>query len=220
MPSKIGFAVSGLRPCKRYITTHDVNGKSVYADSPEQVFSGPMARSYSINSVPAVLEDERDVKSYKAETGVTSYRTPGIVPPQPGANLVVVDLAPGAESLMHRTVSIDFSICVVGEIDHELDGGEKIRLLPGVCAVLNLETDVMWHLCPIANHANRTTLFSAELCTGGAIRLTNQQDSWLVQFLVLRSILLVSRFGKYICLGGRGQSCSRCGTHAARSSLV
>ncbi|KAI5357606.1 Putative rmlC-like cupin domain superfamily, rmlC-like jelly roll protein [Septoria linicola] len=131
MAPKLGAAVAGLRPCKRYIATHNGDGKSVYAEAPEQVFSGAMARSYSINSVPAVLEDDVDVKAYKAETGVTSYRTPGIVPPQPGANLVVVDLAPGAQSLMHRTVSIDFSICVIGEIDHELDGGEKVRLYPG-----------------------------------------------------------------------------------------
>lgn len=135
MPPKIGSAVAGLRPCKRYITTHDANGKSIYADSPDQVFFSAMARSYSIGAVPAALENEVDIKAYKAETGVTSYRTKGIVPPQPGANLVVVDLAPGAESLMHRTVSVDFSICVVGEIDHELDGGEKVRLFPGVCSV-------------------------------------------------------------------------------------
>lgn len=51
---------------------------------------------------------------------------------KPGANLVVVDLEPGGMSMMHRTVSIDFSICVIGEIDHELDSGEKVRLLPGV----------------------------------------------------------------------------------------
>ncbi len=47
-----------------------------------------------------------------------------IVPTEPGANLLVIDLAPGAVSAMHRTVSIDFSVCVQGEIIHELDGGQ------------------------------------------------------------------------------------------------
>jgi len=89
------------------------------------------------------------VKAYKGEEGLTSHLRPEIV--GPGANLVVVDLKPGGVSAMRRfvgllwmvhrliiraavdrTVSIDFSICVIGEIDHELDGGEKVRLQPGV----------------------------------------------------------------------------------------
>ncbi|EEU33623.1 uncharacterized protein NECHADRAFT_9911, partial [Fusarium vanettenii 77-13-4] len=31
----------------------------------------------------------------------------------------------------HRTLSFDISICVIGEADHELDSGEKVRLLAG-----------------------------------------------------------------------------------------
>jgi len=51
-----GAAVEGLPPCKRYIATHDSNGISVYADSPEQVFNGipgggGVARSVSDNRV-------------------------------------------------------------------------------------------------------------------------------------------------------------------------
>lgn len=133
----IGAAVKGLKPCKRYIATHNSDGTSVYAESPEQVFNGVpgvggLARSFSVDSVPANLTDEADIKAYKAEEGPTSYTRREIVPPQPGANLLVIDLEPGAQSAMHRTVSIDFSICVQGEIDHELDGGEKVRLYPGL----------------------------------------------------------------------------------------
>ncbi|KAF7196961.1 Ascochitine biosynthesis cluster protein 2, partial [Pseudocercospora fuligena] len=136
MSESIGSAAKGLKPCKRYIATHDVNGRSVYAESPEQVFHavqdvGGMARSYSVSSVPAILENGADIKAYQAEDGATSFRRREIVLPQPGANLLVVDLEPGGVSMMHRTVSIDFSICCVGEIDHELDSGEKVRLYPG-----------------------------------------------------------------------------------------
>lgn len=132
-----GAAAKGLAPCKRYIATHDAAGKSIYTESPEQHFNvtpgfGGLARSFSVDSVPANLTDEADIKAYKAETGPTSYKRREIVNPQPGANLLVIDLEPGAQSAMHRTVSIDFSICVQGEIDHELDGGEKVRLHPGV----------------------------------------------------------------------------------------
>lgn len=137
MSQLVGSAVAGLKPCKRYIVTHDESGKSIYAESPEQIFNavpnfGGCARSFSIGSVPASLTNDEDIKAYRAASGPTSYTRPEIVVPQPGANLLVIDLEPGGISAMHRTVSIDFSICVIGEIDHELDGGEKVRLYPGV----------------------------------------------------------------------------------------
>ncbi|KAK4495284.1 hypothetical protein PRZ48_013614 [Zasmidium cellare] len=135
MSQSRGSAAKGLRPNKRYIATHDSTGKSVYTESPDQIFNavpdvGGMARSYAIDSFPANLKDDADIKAYRAEQGVASHTERSIVV-KPGANLVVVDLEPGGMSMMHRTVSIDFSICVVGEIDHELDSGEKVRLLPG-----------------------------------------------------------------------------------------
>lgn len=126
-----------LRPNKRYIATHDANGKSIYAESPEQVYTGVpsvggVARSYAVQNVPANLTNDVDVKAYKSGEGNTSYTKGDIVIPGGGANLVVVDIAPGGVSGMHQTVSIDFSICCVGEIEHELDSGEKVTLLPGV----------------------------------------------------------------------------------------
>lgn len=144
MSQSKGAAAAGLKPCKRYIATHDKDGKSVYAESPEQVFNavpkfGGLARSYSIASVPANLTDDADVKAYRSEEGPTSYKRREIVNTEPGANLLVVDLEPGAYSAMHRTVSIDFSICVQGEIDHELDGGEKVRLHPGVSPFISVQ---------------------------------------------------------------------------------
>lgn len=107
MSESIGSAAKGLKPCKRYIATHDANGRSVYAESPEQVFHavenvGGMARSYSVSSVPAVLENGADIKAYQAEEGATSFRRREIVLPQPGANLLVVDLEPGGVSMMVR----------------------------------------------------------------------------------------------------------------------
>ncbi|PPJ52343.1 hypothetical protein CBER1_09841 [Cercospora berteroae] len=138
--------ISGLKPCKRYITTHDSTGKSVYhTTSPELISKkSGLTRSYSVASVPAVLENEVDVEAYKAGTGAASHLAPGIVPPSPGAYLVVVDLAPGQSSLMHRTVSIDYSICVIGEIDHKLDGGETVRLYPGD-HIVQRGTMHQWH---------------------------------------------------------------------------
>jgi quercetin dioxygenase-like cupin family protein len=128
-------SVTTLPPVKRYIATHDADGTSVYVDSPPQRYmpvpgTGGMARSYSVSSIPAKLENNADMKAYLGNEGVTSWTNPNIVTPS-GANLIVVDLAPGGMSGMHRTVSIDFSVCVLGEIDHELDGGQNVRLRPG-----------------------------------------------------------------------------------------
>ncbi|KAH0831436.1 hypothetical protein AYO21_06434 [Fonsecaea monophora] len=128
-------SVTDLPPVKRHIATHDANGKSVYLDSPAQQYFpvpnvGGLARSFSVSSVPAKLENDEDVKAYLGTDGPTSWTSPNIVTPN-GVNLLIVDLAPGGSSVMHRTVSIDFSVCVIGEIEHELDGGERVLLKPG-----------------------------------------------------------------------------------------
>lgn len=138
MVQLIGAAAGLLKPCKRYICTHDKNGRSVYAESPDQLFNGVpgfggLARSFAVASVPANLANDQDIKAYRAESGSTSYQGREIVNTEPsGVNLVVVDLEPGAKGTMHRTVSIDFSICVQGEVVHELDSGETVTLHPGV----------------------------------------------------------------------------------------
>jgi len=132
--------VTGLPPCYRHIATHDVNGKSIYHPSPPQVYTpipgtGGLARSFSVGTVPAILEDEKDIKAYSISDpseSMTSFKDQNIVGPSPsGANCLVVDLEPGGMSQLHRTVSIDFSICVIGTIEHELDSGERVTLRPG-----------------------------------------------------------------------------------------
>jgi hypothetical protein len=137
MASGLTTSVSSLRPNKRYIVTHDASGKSVYGESPDQQYFafpgvGGMARSYSLPMAPVNLTDDADLKGYRAEQGPHSFTKPDIVVADGGANLLVIDLSPGSSSDLHQTVSIDFSICVMGEIIHELDSGEKVTLLPGV----------------------------------------------------------------------------------------
>ncbi|KAK5063025.1 hypothetical protein LTR84_005101 [Exophiala bonariae] len=133
---RVETPVEGLPPIKRHIATHDSDGKSVYvASAPAAQYikvpgTGGAARLWSVDSVPAKLEGDADMKAYLADKGPTSWASSGIVIPN-GANLLVMDLEPGGTSPMHRTVSIDFSICVHGEILHELDGGETVLLKPG-----------------------------------------------------------------------------------------
>ncbi|KIW04202.1 uncharacterized protein PV09_04510 [Verruconis gallopava] len=133
--------ICDLPPNRRHIATHNAEGKSVYVSSaPPQVYvntGGPgLAHSYSIAAVPVKMENDADLKAYLSEGQVNSQKSTHIVVPETpetpnGANLLVVDLPPGAVSGMHRTLSIDFSICVIGTIIHELDSGEKVVLKPG-----------------------------------------------------------------------------------------
>ena len=95
-----------------------------------------MARSYAVPSVPVPnMVDDADVAEYLSTDPhvSTSYLRREIVQGNgTGANLLVVDIAPGGESQMHRTVSLDFSVCVAGRIWCELDSGERVELGPGV----------------------------------------------------------------------------------------
>lgn len=61
MAKMVGAGAAGLKHCKRYIAAHNQDGKSIYAESPEQVFNavpnfGGMARSYAVTSVSADLK--------------------------------------------------------------------------------------------------------------------------------------------------------------------
>lgn len=50
----------------------------------------------------------------------------------PGGTLVrMLDFAPGAESPMHRTLSVDYGTVIQGEFEVELDSGEKRTMRSG-----------------------------------------------------------------------------------------
>ncbi|HEU0073763.1 MAG TPA: cupin domain-containing protein [Dehalococcoidia bacterium] len=43
----------------------------------------------------------------------------------------VGEIGPGARSPMHRTNSVDYGIVLEGELDMELDGGDRVHLKAG-----------------------------------------------------------------------------------------
>jgi quercetin dioxygenase-like cupin family protein len=139
MAPRTGFQLgtgSSLRPNKRFITGHDTHGKSIYLPSPEQSYrllpTSAMARSYALTQLPAILKNDQDVKDYTSKTSTAGFSKRDIVIPGGGANVILMDFEPGYESPMHRTVSIDFSICVVGVLECVLDSGQTARLEAGV----------------------------------------------------------------------------------------
>ena len=115
-----------LRTPNRFITDYDASGLSVFNTSiaaplPGQVI-GSMAfhLGYATTSMPADFSNQSDVATY------SSFLTtpPGIFIPG-GSVMRIVDVAPGGESAMHKTLTLDYGVVLEGEIELVLDSGEK-----------------------------------------------------------------------------------------------
>ncbi|KAJ5783024.1 hypothetical protein N7457_004798 [Penicillium paradoxum] len=128
-----------LRPCTRYIIGHDDAARSVFLPTPDlfyhERFGSAVARAYSLPRVPAPLDEDADLKLYMAPddgTVATSCsREINKVTVDGGVNSVYIDMSAGAQSPMHRTVSIDLVVVIEGEIELELDSGERKVLYQG-----------------------------------------------------------------------------------------
>ncbi|KAH0282339.1 hypothetical protein M436DRAFT_59191 [Aureobasidium namibiae CBS 147.97] len=107
-----------------YITTHnDEDGKPVFDDRPEEVVLKRIAGAgvnvlYSTNTFPVDLKDNKDIKDHKNQSTPFPIKLPN------GSVARLIDYAPGVESPMHRTNSLDYGVVLEGEItlilgDHE-----------------------------------------------------------------------------------------------------
>lgn len=61
-----------------------------------------------------------------------------------GSVLRIGVLAPGTRSPLHRTESLDYGVCLEGECDMELDGGEVVTVRAGD-VVIQRGTNHVWH---------------------------------------------------------------------------
>jgi hypothetical protein len=127
------------RTVHRFITTHDAEGKAIFSDAiPTEApireigTDGNMTFSlmYTNPSFPANMDGEKDISTYQG------YMT---TPPKitlPGGSICrVCDFAPGYLTAMHRTPSLDFGVCLEGEVELVLDSGETRVLKRGDVAV-------------------------------------------------------------------------------------
>ena len=54
-----------------------------------------------------------------------------IIQPDPnGSGFRIVEFPPGAPGMMHRTDTLDYAICMSGEIDMEMDDGVTVHMKP------------------------------------------------------------------------------------------
>jgi len=104
---------------RRIVTGHDAEGRSIIqSDSPAP--TDRFAQVWTTAEFPANNQDATD----------GGERPVGIALPG-GSVFRIGEIAPGANSPMHRTRSIDYGIVLEGELDMELDGGETVHLGPG-----------------------------------------------------------------------------------------
>ncbi|ETI21050.1 hypothetical protein G647_07393 [Cladophialophora carrionii CBS 160.54] len=139
--------VQGLPHFARHITTHNAEGIAIFqtsdpANSTPSNSSGPgslplepswfnfptsaFGLGYATDDMPPDFNGNADLATYNKY----QEQHPGVVI-KGGTVFRVVDMAPGAESPMHRTVSIDYGVILEGEIELELDSGEKRVLKRG-----------------------------------------------------------------------------------------
>ena len=119
----------------RYTTENDADGNSFFSTRlPESLevgseLGGGLQRlGYQTEKSPVSLSNNRDLERYK-----TVLQTQGpLVAPGGGSNVWYNDIPPGAESSpMHRTVSLDIIIQVIGEVELTLSNEETRTIKPG-----------------------------------------------------------------------------------------
>lgn len=117
---------SGLPPVQRVVTGHDAEGRARFrsedCEPTRMVPSGDASflTIWTTATVPADNNDETEGR--ERPTGTTLNG---------GSVIRVVDMLPGKQSPMHRTNSIDYGIVLQGEIELELDDGEKKTVREG-----------------------------------------------------------------------------------------
>ena len=115
-----------LPSIRRIVTTHDENGKAVvmYDGLAPQRLLRPRGNVSTLiwgsDETPAEIWTDEDF----------GLRENEIEPPPLGSWCRVIDYPPGP-GRMHRTESVDYVICLNGEIDMELDDGEMVHMSAG-----------------------------------------------------------------------------------------
>ena len=111
---------SGLPPVQRVVTGHNQDGRAIIRSEDEAptrlVPTGDASflLLWTTASVPADNNDETEGRE----------RDPGVTL-EGGSAFRIVDILPGGESPMHRTNSIDYGIVMQGEIELELEDGQR-----------------------------------------------------------------------------------------------
>jgi len=122
-----------LRPTRRFITTLDAAGRSVFSTALQE--APPLTPTstgmrigfcYATQYFPVQMDQGKDIQRYSQFI----KEPPGIVVPD-GTAARIADFPPGFTSAMHRTISINYNFVIEGEVEITLDSGETRVLRPG-----------------------------------------------------------------------------------------
>jgi quercetin dioxygenase-like cupin family protein len=124
MPDQLGRQPPKFR---RIVTTHDANGKpTILTDGdasnhkfPSEKISSTMM--WSTDATPTGIAGNED----------EGARILGSAPPLNGSRFTMMEFLPGNAGHLHRTDTVDYVICVSGEIDMFLDDSQFITLRAG-----------------------------------------------------------------------------------------
>jgi quercetin dioxygenase-like cupin family protein len=132
---------------RRIVTGHNDAGEAIVA-ADEQIAGTGLAEDAGRTSATFFqLWATHEMPVDLGETAATRQRdgsTTTIIGSGSGSVLRIGVLAPGTRSPMHRTESLDYGICLEGECDMELDGGETVTVRAGD-VVVQRGTNHMWH---------------------------------------------------------------------------
>ncbi|KAF2218869.1 hypothetical protein BDZ85DRAFT_244416 [Elsinoe ampelina] len=127
--------IGKLPTFQRYVTGHNSEGKAIVSSDVDSsppwqtnIEGGRAAfcQAYITSSFPVDFNGEKDVETYKGFL----KDPPGLVNSN-GTVLRIVDMGPGVTSPMHRTVSLDYGVVLVGEVELQLDSGETRLMKTG-----------------------------------------------------------------------------------------
>lgn len=115
-------------PIRRIVTGHDENLKAVVKmDGPATNHKWP---SHGMNCSTLIwYADQMPVEIWSEED--YGARTVERQPVPRGARICIIDFLPGAPGMMHRTDTVDYVVCLSGEIDMELDDGAIVHMGEG-----------------------------------------------------------------------------------------
>lgn len=132
---------------RRIVTGHNPDGRAVIVEDAQLTGAGlaedtgrtdaTFFQVWATHEVPVSLTDAALTR--QREGSMTTILGTGR-----GSVLRIGVLAPGTRSPMHRTESLDYGICLDGELDLELDGGDVVTVRAGDI-VVQRGTNHVWH---------------------------------------------------------------------------
>jgi len=120
MTEKEGASLHTLRPLRRIVTGHDNHGiaKVLLDATPTNRKSAPSGNVSTLIWSTAECPADIAVGETIEDCGA---RILGTAPPARGTRFAVIDFAPHTTGSVHRTDSLDYVICLCGEIEMQMD---------------------------------------------------------------------------------------------------